>query len=321
MTNTEEITVAQPREVEHTITVAAPAAEVYRLIADVEKWPRIFPPTVHVDRLEGTAQDERIRIWATANGCAKSWTSRRRLDPDALRIDFRQEVSAPPVAAMGGTWIIEPVADQECRVRLLHDYRAIHDDPADLAWIDEAVDRNSRAELAALAANAVLATGTDAGLLMSFEDTVRIEGAREDVYDFLNEAQLWSERLPHVARVSLTEDSPGLQILDMDTRAQDGSTHTTRSVRVCLPHHRIVYKQTGLPALMSLHTGHWRLAEHDGGVDATSQHTVVLNPANITRILGADAGIPDAVTFVRTALSTNSRATLQQAKEYAEGRR
>jgi aromatase len=319
----EENTVVQsvPRETEHEIEISAAAAEVYRLIADVESWPRIFPPTVHVDRLQGTEREERIRIWATANGEAKSWTSRRVLDPAALRIDFRQEVSAPPVAAMGGAWLIEPVADGACRVRLLHDYRAVDDDPAGLAWIDEAVDRNSRAELAALKAAVELATGADPGLLLSFEDTVRIDGTARDVYEFLNEAQLWSERLPHVARVSLTEDSPGLQLLEMDTQTRDGSTHTTRSVRVCLPHHRIVYKQIGLPALMSLHTGHWRLVEDDQGVSATSQHTVVLNTANIAAVLGADAGVPEAGAFVRTALSTNSRATLGYAKEYAESRR
>jgi uncharacterized protein YndB with AHSA1/START domain len=40
------------REVEHEITISAPAAAVYRLIAEVENWPRIFPPTIYVDHLE-----------------------------------------------------------------------------------------------------------------------------------------------------------------------------------------------------------------------------------------------------------------------------
>jgi aromatase len=97
-------------EVEHEVTVRAPAATGYRLIADVQNWPRIFPPTVYVDRLESSGRTERIRIWATANGEAKNWTSRRVLDPAALRIEFRQEVSTPPVAAMGGTWLIEPIS-------------------------------------------------------------------------------------------------------------------------------------------------------------------------------------------------------------------
>ncbi|MFC6067911.1 aromatase/cyclase [Streptomyces ochraceiscleroticus] len=308
------------REVEHEITVQAPAAEVYRLLAEVENWPRIFPPTLYVDHVEQGANEERIRIWATANGEAKNWTSRRTLDPEALRITFRQEVSAPPVAAMGGTWIIEPLGADESRIRLLHDYRAIDDDPDSLEWIDQAVDRNSRSELAALKTNVELAHAS-AELTFSFEDTVHIAGSAKDAYDFINEAHLWQERLPHVASVRLEETTPGLQSLEMDTRAKDGSTHTTKSYRVCFPHHKIAYKQVTLPALMTLHTGRWTFEETADGVAATSQHTVVLNTENITRILGPEAGVAEATEYVRTALSTNSRATLGHAKDHAEARR
>lgn len=308
------------RQVEHTITVAAPAQAVYALIAEVGNWPRIFPPTLYVDQVERSGDSERIRIWATANGVAKNWTSRRVLDPRNLRVAFRQEVSAPPVAAMGGDWIIEPLSPGESRVRLLHDYRAVDDDLESLAWIDRAVDRNSRSELSALKENVERAHASQ-DVTFSFEDTVRISGSAKDAYDFINEAHLWSERLPHVATVRLTEDEPGLQVLEMDTRAKDGSTHTTKSYRVCFPHHRIAYKQITLPALMSLHTGIWTFLEDAGGVAATSQHTVVLNTANIAAVLGASATVEEAREYVRTALSTNSLATLNHAKAYAEGRR
>jgi aromatase len=305
------------REVEHEITISAPAASIYRLIAEVENWPRIFPPTIYVDPVERGERHERIRIWATANGTAKTWASRRTLDPENKRITFRQEVSAPPVAAMGGDWIIESLPDGRSRVRLLHDYRAIGDDPGSLEWIDAAVDRNSRSELAALKANVELAHArTD--LAFSFSDTVAVNGSAKDVYDFINEAGAWRERLPHVSAVRLEEPSPGLQILEMDTRAQDGSTHTTKSFRVCFPHQRIVYKQVTLPALMTLHTGYWQFEERAGGVLATSQHTVVLNTQNIVRVLGEDATMAQAGDYVRNALSANSRATLGRAKDYAE---
>lgn len=308
------------RQVEHEITVEAPAAAVYRLIAEVENWPRIFPPTIYVDHLERGEGEERIRIWATANGEAKNWTSRRTLDPEQLRITFRQEVSTPPVAAMGGAWIIEPLSGTSSRIRLLHDYRAIDDDPEGLKWIDEAVDRNSRSELAALKTNVELARASEE-ITFSFEDTAHIDGSAKDVYDFINEAGLWVERLPHVASVRFSEDTPGLQTLEMDTRAKDGSTHTTKSYRVTFPHHRIAYKQVTLPALMTLHTGYWTFTENESGVTASSQHTVVLNSANITKILGEDATVADARAYVHNALSTNSRATLGHAKDYAENRR
>jgi len=308
------------REVEHETKVRAPAEAVYRAIAEVTNWPQLFPPTVHVEYLERSAEQERIQIWATANGEAKTWTSCRVLDPKELRIEFRQEVSQPPVGAMGGTWVVEPISDGESLVRLLHDYRAIDDDPEKLEWIDKAVDRNSQAELAALKTNMELATRASE-LLLIFDDVVQIDGSAKDVYDFINEAQLWSERLPHVVRVSLREDTPGLQLLEMDTRTKDGSVHTTTSVRVAFPYTKIVYKQVQVPALMTLHTGHWLLEENSNGVAATSRHTVVVNEANITKVLGAEGCVEDARRFVRTALSTNSLATLGQAKKYAESRR
>ncbi|MCQ9131932.1 aromatase/cyclase [Streptomyces hilarionis] len=307
------------REVEHEITINAPATAVYRLLAEVTNWPRIFPPTIYVDREESGANEERIRIWATANGEPKTWTSRRVLDPEALRIGFRQEVPAPPVAAMGGTWIVEPLDQGASRVRLLHDYRAVDDDPHDLLWIERAVDRNSTSELAALKENVERAHAAETQeLTFSFTDTVRIEGSAKDAFAFVNEAARWTERLPHVARVRFSEDTPGLQELEMDTRAKDGSTHTTKSYRVVLGHHRIAYKQVTLPALMTLHTGLWIFEESGDGATASSQHTVTLNTDNIAKILGPEATVADARAYVQSALSTNSLATLGHAKEYAE---
>lgn len=305
------------REVEHEITVRTPADTVYRYLADVANWPTLFPPTVHVEYLEQDGKQERIQIWATANGDAKTWTSRRILDPDQARIEFRQEKSTPPVASMGGTWLVEPVSEVESRVRLLHDYRAVDDDPAGLDWIEQAVDRNSRSELGALKSSAELATES-AELVMTFEDTVRIAGSAKDAFDFINEAQLWTERLPHVVDVSLREDTPGVQVLAMDTKTKDGSVHTTESVRVAFPHHKIVYKQTTVPPLMDLHTGEWSLAEDDDGVSVTSRHTVVINKDNIKKVLGEDADVAVARRFVREALGGNSTATLGHAKKYAE---
>ncbi|OLT48987.1 cyclase [Saccharomonospora sp. CUA-673] len=306
-------------EVEHEIEIAAEGKEVYRLLADVENWPLIFPPSVYVDRVEHTENTERIRIWALAQGEPKNWTSRRELDPDALRIVFRQEVPAEPVRAMEGTWIIEPTPAGS-RVRLLHSYSAVDDDPDKLEWIDKAVETNSRSELASLKRNIELVV--DADLTLSFTDSLEIEGRAKDAYDFINEAQEWSERLPHVASVDLREETPGLQLLRMDTLTKDGNKHTTESVRVCFPDVKIAYKQTTLPALMTVHTGYWLFEERaDGTTEATSQHTVVINTENIAAVLGEDADVAQARTFVREALGNNSRATLRHAKEYAEARR
>ncbi|MDT0549856.1 MULTISPECIES: aromatase/cyclase [Streptomyces] len=306
----------------HGITVLAPARAVYDIIAEVADWPQRFAPNVHVEHLERTPDGERIRIWATAGEVVKSWTSRRELDPDGLRVTFRQEVSAPPVAAMGGEWIITAHGENISRLELRHDFRAVDDDPSGVRWITAAVDRNSDSELAAVKALAEL--GDRLGELeFSFEDTVFTTGDPALVYDYLYRADLWPERLPHVSRLDLKEDpadatEPRVQVMTMDTRTADGSVHTTESVRVCFGPDRIVYKQTTVPALMTAHTGSWTITPAGDGVAVTSRHTVILKPEAVERVLGPDKTVADARAFVQRALSTNSTTTLRHARAFAE---
>ncbi|MFF4346719.1 aromatase/cyclase [Streptomyces sp. NPDC001530] len=304
-------------DVRHAVTVSATPETVYGLLADTALWPVNFPPTVHVEQLERGAEAERIRIWAVAGDTVKTWTSRRELDPAGLRITFRQEVSQPPVAAMSGAWILQPLPDGGTEVVLEHTYRAIDDAPDALAWITDVTDRNSRSELAHLKALAEQATDRSE-LQLTFEDTIVVDGEMADVYDFLYRAQEWPDRLPHVSRMDLTEDEPGVQIMEMDTITADGAMHTTKSVRVCFTDERIVYKQVVVPPLMTAHTGEWRVSAVRGGVAVTSQHTVAIRPEAVAGILGEGATVADAREFARSALSGNSRITLEHAKAFAE---
>jgi aromatase len=304
--------------VRHTIDVAADADTVYGLIADVERWPLVLGPTVHARRLEGDDRSELLALWATANGEVRTWTSRRQLDPGERRIRFRQEKPAAPLAAMGGTWTLEPAAPGRTHVVLDHDFAALGDDPEAVAWVTRATDRNSTAELAAIKDMAERAPEM-AGLTSTFVDSVRVDGPASAVYAFLREADRWPARLPHVSRLVLTEEVPGLQMMDMDTRAPDGDTHTTRSVRVCFDdEHRLVYKQIGLPALLAVHIGEWTVVPDGDGVLASSAHTVRVEPTAIRAVLGDGATRADALAFVRRALGTNSLATLNHARVFAE---
>jgi aromatase len=304
--------------VTHEITVDASATTAFGLIADATAWPGIFGPTVHVERLWARGPQECLQLWATANSAARTWTSIRTLDPAARRIEFRQERSPDPIATMGGCWTFEPLADNRTRVLLDHDFAVVGDDPAGLRWISAAVDSNSTAELSALKAHA------EAGALAledTFDDTIEVAGAAEDVYDFIYRADLWPRRLPHVAKLNLTEEQAGLQVMEMETRTADGSAHTTTSVRVCFPPGRIVYKQVVVPPLMTLHLGEWSVTGEDGRLAVSSRHTVRINPDKVESILGAGATIADARRFIRDALSRNSRTTLMHARSYAEERR
>jgi ribosome-associated toxin RatA of RatAB toxin-antitoxin module len=303
--------------VSHAVDVDAAADAVYGLIADATKWPQYFRPSVHVERVEFDGDAEQLRIWATAGEEVRNWTSVRTLDAAARRITFRQQVFAAPVASMAGEWTVTATAGNRSRLTLKHEFSVVNDDQDHLRWLDDVTDRNSRTELANIKA---LAEGLAqvSQLEFAFDDTIRVDGPADAVYDFLNDAGQWPRRLPHVSRMDITEDVPGLQVMEMDTRTKDGSTHTTKSIRVCFPGERIVYKQTVLPALMAAHTGRWTITPTDDGVLATSRHEVRLEPAAIERILGAGATVDDARQFVRRALSANSMATLTLAKQFAE---
>jgi len=302
----------------HEISIDAPADVVYQIVADATAWPQRFAPTVQVEREDLGDGSERLRIWAVADLKVHSWTSRRELSPEDRVIRFRQEVSSAPVAAMGGTWRIMAAGARSSQLVLCHEFAAINDDPAGVEWIRKVTDRNSTTELSNIKA---LAESWDAlpGLMFSFEDSVLVDGPRHAVYDFLYDAKLWAERLPHVARIELHEPTENVQWMSMDTKTKDGSAHTTESVRICTPDERIVYKQLLPPSLMTAHTGVWAVEETGSGVRATSSHTVTLKPQAISAVLGTKADVATAKDFVRSAAGGNSQATLALAKAYAEG--
>ncbi|WP_329564294.1 aromatase/cyclase [Kitasatospora sp. NBC_01266] len=315
---------ATTRVTRHRITVAAAPERVFGLIADAASWPQVFGPTVHAEVGEEDSTEQLLRIWAFANGEVRHWTSRRSLDPARHRIGFRQLVSSPPVARMGGAWQVTAV-EGGSEVVLLHDYAAVADDPDAVRWIEQAIDRNSTAELRALAAAATAPEdGAADALRFSFSDSVRIDGAAADVFDFLDRADQWPSRLPHVARLELSERA-GVQYLEMDTRAPDGSVHTTGSVRLPFADRgTIVYKQVKASPVLAAHTGRWVVGpDPDGGPGllATSWHAVTLDRAGIAELLGPAATVPQARERVRQALGTNSATTLRHAKEFAEARR
>lgn len=324
---TSAATQTDPTHTEHVVTISAPPQAAYQVISDVSLWPVFFPPTVHCARVSGDDTDERIRVWAFANGEVKTWTSHRWLEPEHCRVAFSQEVTQAPVESMSGEWSVEPRPGGSL-VRLTHAFTAAGDDPGALELISRAVDHNSQAELNALKVAAERLgqagdqtgdqTGDPSGLVSVFEGSELITGSTAQAYDFIYRCQDWPARLPHVSRVDLREDVPGLQVMEMDTRAPDGSTHTTKSGRVCLSPDQIVYKQTQVPPILAAHVGEWLFGEVPGGVRLTGRHRVVIDSEAVPAVLGPGATVASAQPKVRDALLANSMATIRQAKAHVE---
>jgi ribosome-associated toxin RatA of RatAB toxin-antitoxin module len=306
----------------HSRVISAPVHAVYDLVADVTRWPTILEPSLHVHHLEFGESAERFQLWALVNGQVKTWTSRRALDPRQLHIAFKQERTQPPFTSMRGEWTFRSLPGTRCEVVLTHHFTTV--DSASPDAVTTAVDHNSTQELAALGRLAQLGHPvTD--VVFSFEDTVHLDGAASDAYRFVHRSDEWPQRLPHVSRVVLREEPPGvqhpgIQDMEMDTVTADGSAHTTRSIRLCFPDERIVYKQLVPPALLFGHSGGWTFTAGPNGSVATARHTVAVNPAAISEVLGTNGTLADARDYLRAALGANSRATLAHASAYAQSR-
>ncbi|MET9697501.1 aromatase/cyclase [Streptomyces sp. NPDC006529] len=303
----------------YEIDVTAPAGVVYGLIADTTQWPLFAASSVHVERLEFDGVRDRFRMWFTANGGVRSALSHRTLDSARTRIEFRQELPAAPAVAMAGTWTVEPYGAGRSRLRLEHEFTVATGPPGDVAWLLLATDSNSRAELERLKENAERWREID-GLLLGFEDCVRVRGPAELVYDFLYGVADWPGRVPHVTRAEVREDVPGVQCVRMETRPEDGGPpQVTESVRICFPHTaRIVHKQTRTPPLIEAHTGEWSVLPDETGVTVIAQHSVLLRAADAERVLGPGADVSRARAHVRATLGRESAAVLERAKQHAE---
>jgi aromatase len=217
---------------------------------------------------------------------------------------------------MSGEWGFSALPDRRTEVRLVHNFTPVDDHPDQVSRIRQALDRNSDAELAALARVAGLGVPADQ-VVFSFEDVVEVPGSAADTYEFIRRGELWPQRLPHVERAEVTEFPGGVQRLEMTTVTADGSRHDTRSIRIGVPGEWMAYKQEVTPALLTGHSGLWSFADSSAGPQATARvtarHTVAVDPAAVPRVLGPGRTLADAREQVRDALGRNSRATLAEA--------
>ncbi|MGW2524609.1 aromatase/cyclase [Streptomyces sp. NPDC001617] len=305
------------QRVDHSMSINADFETVFDLVADVERWPQFHLSSVHAQVVHANEKGELVQHWSLAGDCAvRTWRTVRRTDRPGRRITFTYMDVDAPATGIRGEWVFTELAQNRTRVELHHVVEAPAD--ADLGPLLDRINLDSEEHLATLRDTAERRAELDE-LVVSFTDPLFIAGSVEDAYDYLYRADLWPERIPHVVGLAMTEDVPNVQFFDMDTKGPDGSTHTVRSVRICLPPNLIVYKQISLPAMLDAHTGHWRFTEAPEGVVAEARHTSTIKRSALP-LLGGATTIGEARRYLRRLLSGNSMSNLRLAKTFAEER-
>lgn len=158
----------------HTIRVAAPPKRVFQLVASIDNWPELFDHLVAVEHLGFEGVNERVRFWEKVDGELCSWTSVREHDPKRMRVRFRKVDFRPPLASMGGLWLVLPKGRGSV-IGLDHYYRVLGDDAALAAEIEHDLKGSSTAMLAALR-RAAEAEGGRAHLVESYPGSATVEG-------------------------------------------------------------------------------------------------------------------------------------------------
>ncbi|MEU0575373.1 aromatase/cyclase [Dermacoccus nishinomiyaensis] len=301
----------------HEVTAPAPADVLYGLIADATRWPLFFRSCVHVEQLDFDGTRERLRMWAVAGDRITSCVSRRRLDAARRRVEFDQDLPVAPARSMRGAWTVEPLGSRS-RVTLEYAFTA-GDTPGEAAEVEERAGAGCRARLDELAQLAERWEHLDE-LVLSFEDTVRVKGPSELVFDFLYRVGDWPGELPHVRALEVVESAPGVQVVSMSSAGADGRVHRTESVRICFPGAgRILYKQTRTSPMLAAYTGEWSVEPDESGVNVTARHRVILGAKSIGRVRGDDTATAAAGKQVREMLGGAGLLVLRRAARHAAG--
>ncbi|HEX2130915.1 MAG TPA: aromatase/cyclase [Actinophytocola sp.] len=130
------------RTARHTTKVAAPPKRVYQLIANVDRWPRLFDSVLAVEHIGYDGTNERVRFWGTFGERRGSWVSARDVNPKRMWVRFRQERAAAPFASLGGLWLVVPKGSGSL-VALDHYYRVVDDNPAAARHLERTIARSS----------------------------------------------------------------------------------------------------------------------------------------------------------------------------------
>ena len=101
--------------IERSALIAAPAADVYALVNDIEQYPMFLPWCSHAEVLSRSETQAVARIDIAVRGRRETLVTRNRLTP-MTAIDL--EMIDGPFRRFEGRWLFTPLGEAGCRVDL-----------------------------------------------------------------------------------------------------------------------------------------------------------------------------------------------------------
>jgi ribosome-associated toxin RatA of RatAB toxin-antitoxin module len=105
---------------ENTIEIQAAPDIIFRLAADIARWPALLPHYRWVRVLEQQGEQKLVQMAAHRDGLPVSWTSVQEPRPEERRILFRHVGGI--TRGMAVEWRLEPLAADRTRVSIGHDF-------------------------------------------------------------------------------------------------------------------------------------------------------------------------------------------------------
>jgi ribosome-associated toxin RatA of RatAB toxin-antitoxin module len=280
--------------VTHRTTMAAPLAQVYRLVADTEAAPRFFPPQLHSEILRSDGDADVVRRWVFAGGAVRAWNARRELDPVAGRIVFSHENPEPPVRSQRGEWRFSAAPGEGTLIELTHTVAA--DVPEVAERIAADLDRTGPMQLAGYRKVAEWGSRRTE-LVVTAELSTVVGGTAADGYAALLADHTWSGYQPGEP-IAVTALAGGTELLAYGTSAP------VRLIRIPLSPDRLVFKVLDLPEWLGGYLGTWTCVPIGDRIEVRQQHVAVLAPAVLGEMRSARAELRErAVELLRTDLA------------------
>ncbi|WP_405872893.1 SRPBCC family protein [Streptomyces sp. NBC_00005] len=253
-----------------TVDIDAPAEAVHRALTGVAGWPVLYPWIAHTEVLAREGADDEVKFWAVRpdGSGLRVWTSKRTLDPVALRMEFEQRGSVGPIEQLGGTWDFVPRPDGGCRVESGH-WFTTDADPDETA---RELDRHGALQMRTLKSQTESATSLTTDVIRAKSEVLVSGGSLAGL------------------RARLLAALPA-----GDGDAWFGETSEGPTVQIAHGDHVLVQKLLSPPGPADLYRRRWRLGEEAGGVRVTADVLAVATHEHERVRRLAQAGVRDAL--------------------------